>query len=423
MQPALAAFLLLCGMASAGVELDRIVAIVNDDVIMRSELNEEIRSISARLQEQGKELPPADIFEKQVLDNLIIIKLQIQEAQHTGIRVDDESLNRVISNIAAESNLSLKELREILEKDNLSYEEYRNDLRNEILITRLRQRQVDNRIMVTAKEIDTYLENQEQQGEGDQEYRISHILFSIPETATAGQREVIKQKAEQALVQLKSGGDFATIASSNSDSQQALEGGDLGWRKAGEIPTLFSDLIHNMGKGDISDIITSSGGYHIVMLTDIRTSEMHMVTQTHARHILLNTDEVNTEDDIKLKMEQLYIRIQGGDDFSELAKGHSQDTASAAKGGDLGWVTPGDLVPEFDRAMDSLAISEVSRPFPTQFGWHIVQVLERRDHDNTEDQRRSRARESIRQRKLEEAHDAWLRQMRDDAYVEYRLSQ
>ena len=175
--------------------------------------------------------------------------------------------------------------------------------------------------------------------------------------------------------------------------------------------------------GDISDIITSSGGYHIVMLTNIRSSEMNMVTQTHARHILLSTDEVNTEDDIKLKMEQLYIRIQGGDDFSELAKGHSQDPGSAAKGGDLGWVTPGDLVPEFERTMNALAIGEVSRPFPSQYGWHIVQVLERRDHDNTEDQRRSRAREFIRQRKLEEAHDAWLRQMREDAYVEYRLSQ
>lgn len=420
-RPFLAGLLILPVIAGAGIPLDNIVAVVNEDVIMRSELDAEMRTITERFREQGTELPPPEIFEKQVLDNLILVKLQLQTAQRTGIRVDDETLNRMISNIAADSKITLKELREILEKDNINYEEYRNDLRNEIQITRLRQRQVDNRVTVSAKEIDTYLENQVQQGQGDREYRISHILFAMPEAASAGQRILIRKQADEALARLRSGEDFAKVASSSSDSEQALQGGDLGWRKTGELPTLFSDLVLNMAEGDISEVLTSSSGYHIIKLTSVRSSETLMVTQNHARHILLKTDEVNTEDDIKLRMEQLYIRLQGGDDFEELAKGHSMDPGSAAKGGDLGWLNPGDVVPEFEQVMNSLDINEISRPFPSQYGWHIVQVLERRSHDNTEEQKRNKAREAIRQRKLDEARESWLRQMRDDAYVEYRL--
>ncbi|HLB31339.1 MAG TPA: peptidylprolyl isomerase [Gammaproteobacteria bacterium] len=420
-RPFLAGLIILPVIAVAGIPLDNIVAVVNEDVIMRSELDAEIRTITERFREQGAELPPPEILEKQILDNLILIKLQLQTAQRTGIRVDDETLNRMISNIAADSKITLKELREILERDNINYEEYRNDLRNEIQMTRLRQRQVDNRVTVSAKEIETYLGNQVQQGQGDQEYQISHILFSIPETASAGQRILIRKQADEALSRLRSGEDFAKVASSSSNSEQALQGGDLGWRKAGEIPTLFSDLIFNMAEGDISEVLTSASGYHIIKLADVRSSETLIVTQTRARHILLKTDEVNTDDDIKLRMEQLYIRLQGGDDFSELAKGHSMDTASAAKGGDLGWLNPGDVVPEFEQLMNSLDINEISKPFPTQYGWHIVQVLERRNHDNTEEQQRNKAREAIRQRKLDEARESWLRQMRDDAYVEYRL--
>ncbi|TAJ94562.1 MAG: molecular chaperone SurA [Gammaproteobacteria bacterium] len=420
-RPLLAGLLILPIIAGAGIPLDNIVAVVNEDVIMRSELDAEIRSITERFREQGAELPPPEVLEKQVLDNLILVKLQLQTAQRTGIRVDDETLNRMISNIAADSKITLKELREILEKDNINYEEYRNDLRNEIQISRLRQRQVDNRVTVSAKEIDTYLENQVQQGEGDREYRISHILFAIPETASAGQRILIRKQADEALARIRNGEDFANVASSSSDSEQALQGGDLGWRKTGEIPTLFSDLILNMAEGDVSEVLTSSSGYHIVKLTGVRDSETLVVTQNHARHILLKTDEVNTEDDIKVRMDQLYIRLTGGDDFTELAKGHSMDPSSAAKGGDLGWMNPGDVVPEFEQVMNSLDINEISKPFPSQYGWHIVQVLERRSHDNTEEQKRNKARDAIRQRKLDEARESWLRQMRDEAYVEYRL--
>ena len=405
----------------AGIELDRIIAVVNDDVIMRSELDERVRTVVKQLEEQGTPLPPHGVLEKQVLDRLILTKLQIQEALSTGIRVDDESLNRTISNIAAENKLSLAEFRKILEADNYSYDKFREDIRNEILVSRLVQRQVNNRVTVTKSEIENFLSNMEQQGAIDKEYKISHILVAVSQTASLADRESKKEKAEKILAELRAGNDFAQTAATYSDGQQALDGGDLGWRKAAEVPTLFADFIAIMEPGDVSDLITSPSGYHIIRLDDIRTGKKVMVTQTHARHILIRPNEVETSDDVLRRLEQVRLRIINGDDFAELARGHSQDTVSAADGGDLGWNSPGDLVPEFEDVMNSLRIGEVSPPFETQFGWHILQVLERREHDNTEDAIRTQAREAIRQRKMAEARENWLRQMRDDAYVEYRL--
>lgn len=420
----LAAVLLCCALVPhtrAAVELDRIVAVVNDDVVMQSELEKKVRSVKDQLNEQGTPLPPLSILEKQVLDRLILTKLQIQLARKTGIRVDDETLNRTISNIAAENQLTLAQFREILEKDNYSYEKFRNDIRNEILITRLQQRQVDNRVRVSDREIENFLANQEHQGGLDQEYRLSHILIAIPEGASASQLAKAREKAQKVLAALKAGEDFSKLAATYSDGQQALDGGDLGWRKAGQVPTLFADFVADMEKGDISDLITNPSGYHIIKLTGIRTGKKHVITQTHARHILIRTNEVVTDDDARFRLQQLKIRIQGGDDFSELAKGNSADTVSAADGGNLGWTSPGDLVPKFEEIMNSLKPGEISDPFKTQFGWHIVQVLERREHDSTQDLQRARARDAIRKRKLGEARENWLRQMRDDAYVEYRL--
>jgi len=405
----------------AGVELNRIIAIVNDDVVMQSELEDQVTLVTERLQEQGTPLPPTSVLQRQVLDRLILNKLQIQMAQETGIRVDNESLNRMISNIAADSQLTLKELRTILEEDNYSYEKYREEIRNEILISRLQQRQVNNRVMVTEREIENFLANQEHQGESDQEFRLGHILIATRESSSSEDLAQTRQKAEEILARLRQGEDFSQIAATYSDGQQALEGGDLGWRKKGEIPTLFAEFTSRMNKGDVSDLITSPSGFHIIKLTDVRSTEVHVITQTQVRHILLTEDELNTNEDIKFRLDQLLIRINGGADFEELAKGNSSDPASAADGGNLGWVSPGDLVPQFESVMDTLAIGDTSLPFQTQFGWHILQVLDRRQHDNTEDLKRSRARETIRERKLGEARENWLRQMRDDAYVEYRL--
>ncbi len=402
-------------------DLDRIAAIINDDVIMRSELNEKVRSVTAQMQEQNIPLPPQSILEKQVLDRLIMTKLQIQMAQNTGIRVDDETLNRTISNIAAENELNLNQFREILESDGYGYENFRKDIRNEILISRLQQRQVDNRIIVTEREIENFLSNQEHQGETDIEFHIAHILVAIPEAASTRQVARARETAEKVLSELAAGADFSNMAATYSDGQQALDGGDLGWRKAGQVPTLFADFIFAMDVGGLSEIIKSPSGYHIIKLLDKRSSEQVVVTQTKARHILVRPDELTTPEDALRRLQQLRMRIEGGDDFAELAKAHSADTMSAAEGGDLGWVNPGDLVPEFERVMDSLKPGDTSQPFRTQFGFHVVQVLDRREHDSTEDIKRARAREAIRRRKLEEARTDWLRQMRDEAYVEYRL--
>ena len=418
---ALLAGMLLCGPATAVQDLDRIVAVINDDVIMRSELAVKIRGVTTQMEEQDIPLPPLDILEKQVLDRLIMTKLQIQMAQNTGIRVDDETLNRTISNIARENELSLNQFREILEQDGYGYENFRREIRDEILISRLQQRQVDNRVIVTDREIDNYLSNQEHQGETDIEFHIAHILIAIPEGASTRQLTRARDTAEQALSELQGGADFANMAATYSDGQQALDGGDLGWRKAGQVPTLFADFISNMEVGGLSGLIKSPSGYHIIKLLDKRSSEQVVVTQTRVRHILVRPDELTTVDDARRRLQQLRMRIEGGDDFAELAKAHSVDTMSAADGGDLGWVNPGDLVPEFENVMNSLEPGNTSEPFPSQYGFHIVQVLDRREHDSTEDIKRARAREAIRRRKLEEARTDWLRQMRDEAYVEYRL--
>ena len=407
--------------SQAAVELDRIIAVINDDVVMKSELDEKVRTVKNQLKEQGTTLPPSSILEKQVLDRLILTKLQIQMAENTGIRVDDESLNRTISNIAAENELSLAQFREILESDGYHYEKFREDIRHEILTSRLRQRQVDNRITVTEREIRNFMDNQEHQGEVETEFSLAHILVSTPEGLSASERKDAKKIAEKIVADLKNGGDFAQLAATYSDSEDALDGGKLGWRKAGQVPTLFTEFVADMEKGDFSEIIRSSSGYHIIKLLDVRSTEQVVITQTNARHILIRPDELISEEDAKTRLQQLLLRIKGGDDFADLARGHSVDSVSAADGGSLGWVSPGDLVPEFENAMNSLAPGEVSPAFKTQFGYHIVQVLERREHDSTEDVKRAKAREAIRQRKLEEARQNWLREMRDDAYVEYRL--
>lgn len=421
----LVAALLLCLFmrqpVSAGIALDRIVAVVNDDVIMQSELDDRLRTVKNQLSEQGTPLPPGPILERQVLDRLILTKLQVQEAQHSGIRVDDETLNRTISNIAAQNQLSLEKFREVLESDGYSYEKFREDIRSEILVSRLQQRQVDNRVTVTEREIENYLATQEHQGEDEAEYLLRHILIALPETPSSSDIEATTKLAEKVLVDLRAGADFASMAATYSKGPQALEGGNLGWRKASQVPTLFADVVAHMQKGGVSDLIRNAGGFHIVKLEEVRDSEKHVITQTHVRHILIKSDELTTEDDAQARLEQVRLRIVGGADFAELARGNSNDTVSAAEGGDLGWMSPGDLVGDFEEVMNSLAPGEISQPFHTDYGWHIAQVLDRRQHDNSQELKRSQAREAIRRRKLDEARENWLREMRDEAYVEYRL--
>ena len=407
----------------AEVPLDRIVAVVENDIIMQSELDIQVRMVAKQMQQQNIKLPSSSVLEDQVLERMILTKIQIQRAEETGIRVDDETLNRTINNIAAENKVSLSQFKEILEKDEFNYEQFRENIRDEIITSRLRQRQVDNRISITSKEIDDALTNQEFQGNTETEYLLQHILISLSEAPSPDEEEQARLVANEVLEDLKAGQAFATMASSVSEGQRALEGGDLGWRKKNEIPTLFNSQIATMKKGDISDLIKSPSGFHIVKLTDVRSSEKQMITQTKARHILIKLTEVTTEDDAKIRLEQLKTRIESGDDFAKLAKAHSDDKISAAQEGELGWSSPGGLVQEFENVMNQLELNEISEPFATQFGWHIMQVLKRREYDNTENAKRAKASETIRRRKSEEAFYNWLRHLRDEAYVEYRLDE
>ena len=418
---------------TAQMKIDSIVAIVNDAVITYTELEDQTRTIRQQLRQQNTPAPDSAVLQKQVLERLITSRLQLQLAASTGIRVDDDTLNRAINRIAEQNKLSLSEFRSLLEKDGFSFDKFREDIRGEITITRLRQRQVDSRITVTDQEVAQYLATQARQGKSDDEYRLGHILIALPEAAAPEKIQAARQKAEQILEKLQAkvgaradtsaetGADFKETAIAMSDGQQALEGGDLGWRSAGQLPSLFAPLVPAMKVGELSSIIRSPGGFHIIKLLDYRGGKRHTSTQTLARHILIRTTELITDDDASIRLEQLVQRIKKGEDFAELARTHSDDKISAAKGGSLDWVSPGDMVPVFEQTMNELQPAQISAPFKSEFGWHIVQVQERREHDDTEEYTRTQAQEALRSRKIEEEYQNWLRRLRDEAYVEYRL--
>ena len=401
--------------------LDRIVAVVNDDVVLQSEFDRELAEIRRKLEQLGATGIPDEEVRKQALERLILRKLQLQEAERLGITADDQTLQQALLAIARRNGLTPAEMEEAMKAEGISPEAFRAQLREEITLQRLRSREVINRIQVTKAEVDNYLANQAQQGDNSVSYRIRHILIATPEGASSEEIAQARRKAEEIVARLKKGEDFATLASRYSQGQQALKGGDLGWLPAGQVPTLFAQEVLSMNKGDIRGPLQASSGFHIIKLEDIQGSKTKIVRQTHARHILVRTDEITSDREARIRLEQLYQRIQGGEDFAALARAHSDDKASALKGGDLGWVTPGDLVPKFEEVMNSLEIGQLSQPFRTQFGWHIVQVLERREKDVTTESKRDEARLAIRKRKSEEALQLYLRKLRDQAFVETRL--
>ena len=405
------------------IELDRVVAVVNDDVIVMSELQQRVRTVRAQLRAAGTQLPPDDVLRRQVLERLILDRLQVQLAQLNGIRIDDDTLNAALTNIAKQNNLSLGEFRDILERDGYDFLSFREEIRQQILIQQIRQREVEQRVVVSQRDIDNYLATRAKQGNPDQEFRLSHILIAVPEAASTEVIDKARARAERILARLRDGADFAELAVSESDGQQALEGGDLGWRKSVELPSLFADEVRSMKVGEVRGPFRSASGFHIIRLAEERGTGKHVVTQTHARHILMRTSEVLSDADAELRLRQLKERIENGDDFAELARTLSDDRASAINGGDLGWLNPGDVVPVFETVMQELAPGQVSEPFRSQFGWHIVQVLERREYDGSEAVARAQARDQLRARKMAEETENWLRQLRDEAYVEYRLDE
>ncbi|MCP5145585.1 MAG: peptidylprolyl isomerase [Gammaproteobacteria bacterium] len=416
---ALTLFASVIGPARA-IELDRIIAVVDDDIILQSELDSQMERVRSQLRQQNQPVPPTSVLERQLMERLIIQKIQLQLADRMGLEIDDRMLDRAIADIAAQNNINPTQFRQILEQEGYDFGTYREDIRHEIMITQVQQREMMNRARVTEKEVDNYLANQVYQGESDYEYRLSHILIA-PEDDSEAAIERARSRAAQLQAQLSEGADFAEIARQNSSDGQAQQGGDLGWRKADALPTLFTEAIYSLDVGGVSDVITSGSGFHIVKLTDKRAGEQVMVPQTLTRHILIKTNELVTEQDARIRLDQLRLRLAGGADFPELARTNSDDTASALQGGDLGWVSPGQMVPEFEEVMENTPTGAISRPFESEFGWHILQVVDRRSYDGTEAVRRAKARDAIRQRKTQEEYQTWLRELRDEAYVELRL--
>ena len=392
-------------------------------LFLASELEDRLRLVKQQLAARQAEIPDDDTLRRQVLDRLILERLQLQLADQNNIRVDDETLNASLGNIARENGMTLTEFRKVLERDGQDWARFREDLRNQIRINRLRQQMVGNRINVTEQEIDNLLANEAAWGDRGREYHLAHILISTPEGASPEQIAETRRKAEEVLAELRAGADFARTAIAHSDDRNALEGGDLGWRKAAQLPDLFADAVRKLEPGEVSDLIRSPSGFHIIKLIETRGDERKVVTQTHARHILLRPDALQSREQVLTRLQQLRERIIGGEDFATLARANSQDKLSAARGGDLGWVNPGDLVPRFEEAMNRLQPGEISQPVETRFGWHLIQVLDRRSHDRTEDFRRAQARDFIQRRKMDEELELWLRQLRDEAYVEIRLDQ
>jgi peptidyl-prolyl cis-trans isomerase SurA len=411
------------GAKAAPQDIDRIVAVVNNSVITEYELNKRVEQVLRQLASQQTPAPPRQALKKQLLERMITERALMQIAEDSNIRFDGAALDRAIARIAEQNNLSPEDFRKTLEAEGTDFASFREQIRNEMTIARLKEREVDNKIVVTDAEIDNYLANPAVEANQQDEYNLAHILILAPEGATPEKLAELRAKAEKAEAELKAGTPFSQVSAAYSDAQNALQGGGLGWRSEGQLPSLFASVVRTLKRGEVSGVIQSPNGFHIVKLTDNRGKNVQMVVkQTHARHILVKTNEVVSDEDARTRLLQLKERIEHGADFAELAKVHSDDL-SANRGGDLGWLNPGDTVPEFERAMDALKPGEVSEPVHTPFGWHLIQVLERRDQDVTQERKRLEARRALRERKSEEAFEDWVRQARDRAYVEYRLGE
>ena len=405
------------------VPVDRIVAVVNDEVITQNELNERVNLVVKQFQRSGGQLPTADVLQRQILERMINDLLQVQLARESGIKIDDTTLERTIERIAQENSLSMTDFRAALERDGIRYPRFRDDIRNEILVARLRERDVENNIVVTDAEVDTELAREKREASSDSEFRLAHVLVLVPPQATPDQIEQRRRRAVQALSELRRGTNFAQIAATYSDAPDALQGGNLGWRPSARLPALFLEALERMQTNDVSDILRSPNGFHIIKLLEKRgKASAPGVQQTHVRHILIRAREGVSDADARTRLQRLRERIAGGFDFAEAARINSED-ASASKGGDLGWIAPGDTVPEFERVMNQLKDGEVSQPIQTPFGWHLVQVLERRSDELSDDRKKAAARQAIRQRKADEAFQDWLRQSRDRAFVENRYDE
>ena len=426
-----AIFTLLCAAgaqaqsrAATPIEIDRVVAVVNDEAITLHELQARLATVEKQLREQGTQLPPRDVIQRQLLERLIVDRIQLQFAKETGMQVSDSELDGAMQRIADSNRLGLADFKSRLEKDGIVWSKFREEIRGEMTIARLREREVESRIVVSEGEVDNFLANPQNQGGGDVMVNLAHIVIRVPEQADTGQLMRLRNRADQALKAIKAGEDFGKVAASFSNTPDALSGGAMGARPLDRLPLLYAEAAQKMQPGEISDVLRSPAGFHIIKLIDKRggVAVERAVKQTHASHILIKINEVVSEAEARRKLASIKERIDNGGDFAELARLYSNDL-SATSGGDLGWLYQGDTVPDFERAMDALKIGEISQPVRSPFGWHLIKVLERRTNEASVERKRLQARQTLRERKLDEAYEDWLRQMRDRAYVEQRLEE
>jgi len=404
-----------------GELLDRIAAIVNDGLVLKSDLDEQMEAVVKRLQEQKIEMPPQSVLRQQVLERLILQEIQMQRAKHVGLTISDEQLNSALQDIAQRNKIPFDQLPTALAAQGVDYKQYRESMRKELTLSTLRQRDVIAHINVTPRELDQYLARQQTAAAND-EFNVSHILLSLPEAATPKQLDEIAHKAQDLATRASKGEDFGQLAIANSNSQTALDGGQLGWRKGTQLPQFILELVVKMKPGDVSEPVRTPSGFHIVKLNERRGGETKVViNQIHLRHILMKPNELDDDETVRQKLNKLRDRILKGEDFAGIASTASEDPGSAPDGGDLGWAGPGTFVPEFDKAIADLKVNEISEPFKTRYGWHIVQMLGTRTYDSTDDVRRQRAFAAIRESKADEETELWLRRLRDEAFVETKM--
>ena len=402
-------------------DFDTIVAIVEDDVVLSSELQNETAAILQKLKSNKVALPPESVLKRQVLERIIVDKLQRHLAKTSGITVTNENLQSAVADIAQRNNMNTDDFKKQLLSQKMNYEDFEENIRHEIVINQLRAREIGGQIKVTDSEVEHALETQGEITLDKSQYHLGHILIAIPESASATVIQAARRKADGVVATLRTKADFTKTAIEMSDDAQALQGGDLGWRTLAQMPTIFVDVAAKMVAGDISEPIRSPSGFHIIKLMDFKglsKAQSHILTKTKVRHILIKTNELVDDNEARKRLLALKMRITEGDDFAALARAHSDDKGSALKGGSLDWVVPGALVPDFEKAMNNLKVNEISQPIQTQFGWHLIQVLDRSQQDNSTDFKKNQVRDAIRERKIEEETELWLRRLRDEAYVE-----
>ncbi|MBT5577171.1 MAG: molecular chaperone SurA [Porticoccaceae bacterium] len=407
--------------ASAQLQiLDKVIAIVDDDVVLQSELDQRLATVYAQIQQAGTQAPPQEVLSQQVLDQLISERLQLNIAYSAGVRITDEEVNAAMARVAQSNNLSMEEYVNQIHAAGQTVAIVREEIRNEITLVRVQQGKVMRRIRISPQELDNFLNSEEGRFLTSPDVNVGQILLAVPSSASTAEAELVLERAQSILDEINGGKDFRELAIANSADQSALKGGDLGWRKMAQLPGVFIDAVEDLQLGEVSKPIRSGAGYHLLKLYERRGGGERLIEQHFARHILIKPNQIRDQETTLNELNALRERVIAGEDFAELAKEFSEDPGSGLKGGELGWSTPGMFVPEFEQTMNTIALNEISAPFSSQFGWHILQVTDRRKQDFSSDIHRNRAENMLRQRKYEEELQVWMQEIRDEAFIEIK---